>query len=192
MTVLKTVVTTAACAVLAAGFLIGQEGKSEAKKEGASKKGGSARSGILQPQMKPGPDAGTYEKPMGTMGQKGETWTATTVEAAVNKTPLPGKEVTVAGEIIDLSCYLQLGKHGAPHVDCGKKCVNAGQPIGLLAKDGTVYMLMAEEHHPRRDGQTTGFRQAAADHMSHIMEVTGTETTVSGHRAIYVQGYVNK
>jgi len=174
MTVLKTVVTTTACAVLAAAFLIGQE------------------SGILQPQMKPGPDAGTYEKPMGTMGQKGEAWTATTVEAGVNKTPLPGKSVSVTGEIVDLSCYLQVGKHGAPHVNCVKKCVNAGQPIGLLAKDGTVYMLMPEEHHPRRDGQTTGFRQAAADHMGHIMEVNGTETMVSGHHTIYVQGYVNK
>ena len=174
MTVSKTVVTIAACATLALGFLIAQE------------------SGILQPQMKPGSDAGTYDKPMGAMGAKGEAWTATTVEAGVNKTPLPGKNVTVAGEIIDLSCYLQLGKHGAAHVDCGKKCITAGQPIGLLAQDGSVYMLMPEEHHPRRDGQANGFRQAAADHMGHVMEVTGTETTVSGHHAIYVQGYVNK
>jgi hypothetical protein len=53
-------------------------------------------------------------------------------------------------------------------------------------------MLMPEEHDPRRDGQTEGFRKAAVDHFAHVMEVTGTETSVHGHRAIFVQGYVNK
>src|SRR5579884_190261 len=91
-------------------------------------------SAVLHPDMKVGPDAGTYEKPMGTMGQKSDTpWTSTTVAAGVNKKPQPGKPATVTGEVIDMSCYLQLGKHGAPHVSCGKKCIQAGQPIGLLA-----------------------------------------------------------
>jgi hypothetical protein len=174
---------------LAAGFLIGQEPKKGEK----SKKGAGAESGVLQPQMKVAPDAGTYEKPMATMGEKGaKEWTDTTVNAGVDKKPLPGKATTVAGEIIDLSCYFQLGKHGEPHKSCGTKCLQAGQPIGLLAQDGTVYMLMAEEHDPRRDGQADGFRKAAIDHFAHIMEVTGTETSVRGYRAIYVQGYVNK
>ncbi len=52
-------------------------------------------------------------------------------------------------------------------------------------------MLMEEEHDPRRDGQTT-FRQAAIEHFAKIMEVTGTETSHAGFRAIYVQGYVKK
>ena len=184
----KTVIATAACALLAASFVIGQEAK---KVE--SKKSGPGHSGVLHPEMTVGSDAGSYDQPMGTLGEKaGKDWTDTTVNAGVDKKPLPGKVTTVKGEIIDLSCYLQLGKHGEKHKSCGTKCINAGQPIGLLAKDGTVYMLMAEEHDPRRDGQTEGFRKAAADHFAHIMEVTGTETSVHGHRAIYVQGYVNK
>ncbi len=65
-----------------------------------------------------------------------------------HKKPEPGKAVTETGEIIDLSCYLQLGKHGEKHVGCGKKCLQSGQPIGLLTKDGAVYMLMEEEHDP--------------------------------------------
>jgi len=183
----KTVVTTAACMLLAATFVIGQE----AKKEETRKEG--ARGGILHPEMKTAADAGSYEKPMGTLGEKGASvWTDTTVAAGVDKKPLAGKTTTVTGEIIDLSCYLQLGKHGEKHVACGKKCLQAGQPIGLLAKDGAVYMLMPEEHDPRRDGQAEGFRKAAIDHFGHIMDVTGTETTVRGYRALYVQGYVNK
>ncbi|MGA2184158.1 MAG: hypothetical protein ABSH47_14130 [Bryobacteraceae bacterium] len=147
----------------------------------------------LHPEMIVAPDAGSWDKPAGTLGQKPSAeWTDTTVAAGVAKKPLDGKVVTVTGEIIDLSCYLQLGKHGEKHKACGTKCLQSGQPIGLLAKDGTVYMLMAEEHDPRRDGQTEGFRKAAIDNFAKIVEVTGTETSHNGFRALYVQGYVSK
>ena len=98
---------------------------------------------------------------------------------------------TVTGEIIDLSCYLQVGKHGGKHRDCGQKCLRNGQPIGLLAKDGTVYLLMEEEHDPRRDG-LTNFRQAAIDNMAYVMEVTGTSSEVGGQKALFVTGYLKK
>jgi hypothetical protein len=154
--------------------------KSDAKK---------SSSGVLQPQMTP---EGGWDKAMGTLGDKpAEPWTATTIAAGVDKRPLPGKAVTMTGEIIDLSCYLQLGKHGEKHKSCGQKCLAAGQPIGLLTKAGAIYMLMDEEHDPRRDGQTE-LRKAAGDHFAHVMEVSGTETTVRGVHAIYVQGFVQK
>src|SRR5258708_39544871 len=112
---------------------------------------------------------------MGTLGDKAtDTWTATTVGAGVDKKPQDGKIMTVTGEIIDMSCYLQLGKHGDKHVACGKNCLTAGQPIGLLAKDFVVYMLMEEEHDPRRDCQTACFRKSATYHLGLIMAVTGT------------------
>ncbi len=53
-------------------------------------------------------------------------------------------------------------------------------------------MLMAEEHDPRRDGQTGDFRKAAIDNFAKIVEVTGTETSNNGFRALYVQGFVSK
>ena len=96
----------------------------------------------------------------------------------------------MTGEIVDYSCYLQVGKHGGKHRDCGQKCLRNGQPIGLLTKDGRLFLLMEEEHHPRRDSKTH-FRDAAIEHLSHIMEVTGTNTQVEGQRAIYVSGFVN-
>lgn len=147
----------------------------------------------LHPEMTVGPDAGSYDKPAATLGEKPSAeWTETTVNAGVAKKPLDGKVVTVTGEIIDLSCYLQLGKHGDKHKACGTKCIQNGQPIGLLTKDGTVYMLMAEEHDPRRDGQTQSLQKAAIDNFAKIVEVTGTETSHNGFRSIYIQGYVNK
>ena len=148
--------------------------------------------GILHPEMTVAQDGGSYQKPAGSLGAKPEqNWSATTNAAAVAGKPNPGKSVTVTGEIIDLSCYLQLGKHGEKHVACGKKCLTNGQPIGLLSKDGSVYMLMEEEHDPRRDGMGV-FRQAAIDHAGHIMEVTGTASSVNGFNALYVRGFLKK
>ncbi len=147
---------------------------------------------ILQPEMMV--EGSTYSKPMGKMGEKpSDPWSATTLGAAVNGKANPAKVTTVVGEVIDLSCYMQIGKHGDKHRSCGQKCVNSGQPVGLLTEDGSVYMLMEEEHDPRRDGQTmSNFRKAASDHMAHIMEVTGTQASHAGMTALYVRGFVAK
>lgn len=145
---------------------------------------------VLYPQFTP--EKGTWDKPEGKLGQKPDNpWSVTTVAAAVDGKPVPGKVTTITGEIIDLSCYLQVGKHGAKHRDCGQKCLKNGQPIGLLTKDGSVYLLMEEEHDPRRDGLTT-FRQAAIEHMAYVMEVTGTMSEVAGQKALFVTGYLKK
>ena len=86
-----------------------------------------------------------------------------------------------------LPFIIQLGKHGEKHRSCGQKCVQNGQPIGLLTQDGSLYMLMPEEHDPRRDGGVDA-KASASDHMGHIVSVTGTEATVGGYHALYVQG----
>jgi hypothetical protein len=145
-----------------------------------------AKSAILHPEMKV--ESGTYAKPMATIGSKpAQPWTATSIAAGVDSKPQPGRAITRVGEIVDFSCYLQLGKHGEKHRACGQKCVNNGQPIGLLTEDGTLYMLMPEEHDPRRDGGVDA-KASASDHMGHIVEVMGTEASVGGYRGIYVQG----
>lgn len=141
---------------------------------------------ILHPEMKV--ETGTYEAPAATLGHKmAEPWSATTIAAGVDKKPQPGHEVTLVGEVVDFSCYLQLGKHGEKHRGCGQKCVQNGQPVGLLTKNGALYMLMPEEHDPRRDGGVD-IRTAASDHMAHIIKVIGTEARVNGYRAVYVAG----
>jgi len=178
------VVPAAALAVALAGItLIRASAAQEAPKE--SKKA-PAKSAILHPEM--AVEQGTYAKPMATIGAKpGQPWTATTVAAGVDQKPQPGRAITRVGEIVDFSCYLQLGKHGEKHRSCGQKCVATGQPIGLLTQDGTLYMLMPEEHDPRRDGGVDA-KASASDHMGHIVEVNGTEASVNGYRAIFVQG----
>jgi len=146
----------------------------------------STGAAILHPEMKV--ESGTYDKPMATIGTKPtEPWSTTSVAAGVDSKPQPGRPITVVGEIVDFSCYLQLGKHGEKHRSCGQKCVANGQPIGLLTRTGSLYMLMPEEHDPRRDGGVDA-KASASDHMGHIVEVNGTEASVGGYRAIYVMG----
>jgi hypothetical protein len=146
--------------------------------------------GILQPQMTP--NKGSYDQPAGRLGQTPSTpWSASTIAAAVDGKPLEGSIITVVGEIIDYSCYLQLGKHGEKHRDCAQKCFKSGQPIGLLAKDGSIYLLMEEEHNPRRDG-LTNLREKAIDMAGDIVEVTGTFTKVDNQKALYVTGLVTQ
>jgi len=168
-------------ALAAITMSVAQE-KKDAPKAAASK------GGILHPEMVVLPENGTWDKPMAKLGSKpAEPWTQTTTAAGVDSKPQPGKGITVVGEIVDFSCYIQLGKHGDKHRSCGQKCVQNGQPIGLLTKTGALYMLMPEEHDPRRDGGVDA-RASAADHMGHIVEVSGTQANVGAYNAIYVQG----
>ncbi len=68
-------------------------------------------------------------------------------------TPLPafaadGTRIQVKGEIIDTWCYYS-GVMGGPdavvgtaHHTCALWCSAGGIPVGLLAEDGTVYMVL--------------------------------------------------
>lgn len=147
--------------------------------------------GILFPDWSK-PTKGTYDAPAGVIGKTpkpNQPWSVTTVSSSINGKVIPGKPMTVVGEVIDLSCYLQVGKHGDKHRDCGQKCCKNGQPIGLLLQDGGVLTLIDEEHNPRRDGQTV-LRKQLIDHMADIVTVHGTLTVVEGQKALYVQGSV--
>ena len=128
-----------------------------------------------------------------TVGAKdGVKWTATTYEAAATeaqkKMLASGKPVSVTGEVVDVSCYLQLGKRGAAHVACGTKCITNGQPIGLVDEKDRLYLLFAEQHHPRRDGQVT-LKDTFLPLLAKRVTVKGMATEVRGARALFVEGF---
>jgi hypothetical protein len=172
----------------AATALQAQTAKSPAtqKRTATTRKG----PGILQPQMTP--NKGSYEEPADKLGMPpANPWSASTVGAAVDGKPLAGAITTLVGEIIDYSCYLQIGKHGEKHRDCAQKCFKHGQPIGLLTKDGSIYLLMEEEHNPRRDGLTK-LRDKAIDLAGDVVEVTGTASKVDSQKALFVTGLIKQ
>jgi len=130
-------------------------------------------------------------KPVATLGNPATAkWSATTIEAAsaeANKKVLAtGKKVTVTGEVVDVSCYLQLGKRGEAHVPCGTKCITNGQPIGIVDRAGNLYLVMAEEHHPRRDGQVE-LKTTFLPLLAKTVTVNGVMTQARGYRALFVR-----
>ena len=118
-------------------------------------------------------------------------WSATTWQAAnlaeFRKVLASGRRVRVSGEVVDVSCYLQLGKHGSAHTECATKCANNGQPLGLLTSGNTLYVLFPEEHHPRRDGQAE-IRTTMIPLMGKTVNVTGTATLVHGMHGLFLKG----
>jgi len=90
-----------------------------------------------------------------------------------------GEEVSVKGEILDMACYVAHGASGPDHAGCAKTCVKGGQPMGLLAEDGTVYLLYAPH------GDASGF-EAAKDQAGKTVELTGVMAEKSGIRGIEV------
>ncbi len=118
-------------------------------------------------------------------------WSDTTAKAAKTaeeQQPLQqGKVATVTGEIVDVSCYLQLNKRGQGHIACGSGCVRNGQPIGLVTADRQLYLIVPEEHDPRRGG-LVDIRAFFADHMGQTAMVTGMLVVKDGYRAIFVAG----
>lgn len=117
-------------------------------------------------------------------------WSATTIEAATaeaNKKMLEsGKAATVTGEVVDVSCYMQLGKRGEAHIPCGTRCIANGQPIGIVDAEDNLTIVMAEEHHPRRDGQVE-LKSVLGPLLAKKVTLTGMMTEMKGWRALFVQ-----
>jgi hypothetical protein len=116
-------------------------------------------------------------------------WSATTLEAAAtdaNKKVLAAaKPLTITGEVVDVSCYTQLGKRGEGHKACGTMCVASGSPAGLLTSDGTLYILMPEPHHPRRDGKAS-LAKYLSERMAQTLTVSGMTSAHGGIHTLFI------
>lgn len=88
-------------------------------------------------------------------------------------------EITVRGEILDMACYVAHEAKGPDHASCAKRCVKGGQPMGLLAEDGTVYLLYASH------SDASAF-EAAKDLAGEKVELTGASATQAGIHGIEV------
>jgi hypothetical protein len=125
-------------------------------------------------------------EPVASFGDDPPSWTPTTTGAA--NRGLTGNPATVVGEVVDVSCYMQLGKRGEAHIPCGTNCVENGAPIGLVDAKNDLFIVMAEEHDPRRYGNVA-LKEAMLPFMAKTVQVTGMLTEREGVKTIYVQGY---
>jgi hypothetical protein len=111
---------------------------------------------------------------------------AVTLAAAAAFALLPvlaraSSDTTVKGEILDLACYVGHNASGAEHAPCAEKCLKSGQPMGLKAADGTVYLLFADH------GNASSFEEAKG-FAGKTVEVTGEMESRDGIQGITVHG----
>lgn len=85
--------------------------------------------------------------------------------------PANGSEITVTGEVLDLTCYVDHAANGEKHADCARKCIASGLPVGIKAADGTVYLLVGE-HKPAN--------AELANHAAQTITVRGKYVTRDG------------
>lgn len=103
-----------------------------------------------------------------------------------------GTRIQVKGEIIDTWCYFS-GVMGSPdavigsaHHTCALWCSAGGIPVGLLAEDGTVYMVMKIESDDQLAGGDTALRLAA-----HTIEADGMHYERDGLNYLVVSSVVS-
>ncbi|NIM49802.1 MAG: hypothetical protein GTN62_06035 [Gemmatimonadales bacterium] len=51
-----------------------------------------------------------------------------------------GREATLSGTVIDLSCKFRHGLAGAEHRMCAQVCADKGVPLAILTDDGKLYV----------------------------------------------------
>ena len=101
------------------------------------------------------------------------------------------ERITVTGEIIDTWCYFS-GVMGGPdavqgsaHHACALWCSAGGIPVGLLAEDGTVYMVMKIADSAESHGGDTQLKLA-----SHVIEADGLHYERDGLNYLVVEEVV--
>ena len=81
-----------------------------------------------------------------------------------------GKRVNITGEVIDSWCYITeiMYAKGTAHHQCAVWCAAGGIPVGILADDGQVYMVL------KMGADTTSVANPA------IMRIQTHRVTVAG------------
>ena len=87
---------------------------------------------------------------------------------------------TVTGEILDMKCYMSSGAHGDGHKDCAASCIKRGAPMGVLADDGKVYLLI-------EDSNSADAFAEAKKNAGEMVTVTGTLAEKNGVQALIVK-----
>ena len=102
-----------------------------------------------------------------------------------------GERITVTGETIDTWCYFS-GVMGGPdavvgsaHHTCALWCSAGGIPVGLLAEDGTVYMVLKIE-----GDDTSASNGSLLTIASHTITAEGTHYVRDGINYIVVEEVV--
>lgn len=91
------------------------------------------------------------------------------------------KEVTVKGEVVDVACYIAQGAKGEKHKDCAEACAKAGGALGILTKEGKLYVSLLPDDH------SAGPNAMLMDHIAQNVEAKGFVRSKGGVNAIMIK-----
>lgn len=96
-----------------------------------------------------------------------------------NIAPGEGKEITVRGEVLDMTCYIAYNMSGPEHAADARECIRKGLPVGIKSEDGTVYLLTGPPKH--------SVNAELADVAAQIVTIRGKQTARDGFAQIQVE-----
>jgi len=93
---------------------------------------------------------------------------------------------SVTGEVIDMACYFDHGLCGPDHAACARECIASGLPVGLKAKDGTIYVLIGKQlpPSPRPAAMHECMNAQLAPYAAKIVTISGTILSKKGVNVI--------
>lgn len=91
-----------------------------------------------------------------------------------------GRDITVSGTVIDISCKFGQGLTGADHRMCSQICADRGLPLAILTDDGKLYIPTSAGM--PGDGQNARLREYGEQRVT----VTGKAFPAAGATAIQI------
>jgi len=93
---------------------------------------------------------------------------------------------SVTGEVIDMACYFDDGASGPDHAACARMCIASGLPVGLKAKDGTIYVLIGKQEPPSAQpaAKHESLNAQLAPYAAKIVTISGTIVSKRGVNVI--------
>jgi len=114
-------------------------------------------------------------------------WTLGRITAGLVASPTETRlAASVTGEVIDLACYFDDGGSGPDHGECARMCIASGLPVGLKAKDGTIYVLIGKQAPPsaQPDARHESLNAQLAPYAAKIVTISGTIVSKKGANVI--------
>jgi hypothetical protein len=89
------------------------------------------------------------------------------------------QEILVTGEVLDMTCYIASNLSGPEHAECAKVCIRSGEPAGIKAQDGKVYLLTGEP------GQS--INAELAEYAAQVVTIRGKKSVRDGFAQLQVE-----
>jgi len=89
------------------------------------------------------------------------------------------QEIVVTGEVLDMTCYIASNLSGPDHAKCAGICIRSGEPAGIKARDGKVYLLTGEPGH--------SVNAQLAEYAAQVVTIKGKQTVRDGFAQLQVE-----